>query len=51
MNDIIECDSLYHFDIVSSIEKKFNKKFSKEEILKSSSTVSIYKIIKKITLN
>jgi RimJ/RimL family protein N-acetyltransferase/acyl carrier protein len=51
MNDIVEWDSIYHFDIVSSIEKKFNKKFSNEEILKSSSTESIYKIIKKITLN
>jgi RimJ/RimL family protein N-acetyltransferase/acyl carrier protein len=51
MNDIVEWDSIYHFDIVSSIEKKFNIKFSNEEILKSSSTESIYKIIKKITLN
>ena len=49
MNDILEWDSVNHFDIISGIEKKFNKKFSNEEILKSSSTESIYKIIKRIT--
>lgn len=47
MNEILEWDSIYHFDIISSIEKKFNKKFSNEEILKSSSTENIYKILNK----
>jgi RimJ/RimL family protein N-acetyltransferase/acyl carrier protein len=47
MNDILEWDSLSHFDIVSAIEKKFNKKFSNDEILKSSSTENIFVILKK----
>jgi len=47
MNEILEWDSIYHFDIISSIEKKFNKKFSNEEILKSSSTENIFKILNK----
>jgi ribosomal-protein-alanine N-acetyltransferase len=47
MNDILEWDSIYHFDIISAIENKFNKKFSNEEILKSSSTENILKILKK----
>jgi acyl carrier protein len=47
MNEILEWDSIYHFDIISSIENKFNKKFSNEEILKSSSTENIFKILNK----
>ena len=48
MNDILEWDSINHFDIISSLEKTFDKKFSNEEMLKSISTENIFRILKKI---
>jgi ribosomal-protein-alanine N-acetyltransferase len=45
MNDIPDWDSVNHFEIISSIEKKFNKKFSNEQILKSLSTLDICKVL------
>lgn len=45
MNDVIDWDSLSHFDLISKIEKKFNRKFSNKEILQSTSTKNILKIL------
>ena len=45
MNDIIEWDSISHFDIITQIEKKFDRKFSNKEILQSTSTKNILKIL------
>jgi RimJ/RimL family protein N-acetyltransferase/acyl carrier protein len=45
MNDVIEWDSLSHFDLITQIEKKFNRKFSNKEILQSTSTKNILKIL------
>jgi|688.fasta_scaffold24208_9 RimJ/RimL family protein N-acetyltransferase/acyl carrier protein len=47
MNDVMEWDSVSHFDLISQIEKKFNKKFSNKEILVSTSTKNILKILSK----
>jgi ribosomal-protein-alanine N-acetyltransferase len=47
MNNISEWDSVSHFDIISKIEKKFGRKFSNQEILTSTSTDNIIKILKK----
>lgn len=46
MNDIPEWDSINHFELISNIEKKFNKKLSNNELLRCSSTENIYKILK-----
>jgi ribosomal-protein-alanine N-acetyltransferase len=46
MNNISEWDSVSHFDIISKIEKKFGRKFSNQEILTSTSTDNIIKILK-----
>jgi RimJ/RimL family protein N-acetyltransferase/acyl carrier protein len=48
MNDILEWDSVSHFDLISRIEKKFGKKFSNQEILMSTSTEKILKVLRKI---
>jgi RimJ/RimL family protein N-acetyltransferase/acyl carrier protein len=45
MNDIPEWDSINHFEIISDIEKRFNKKFTNEQILQSSSTGGIWKAL------
>ena len=45
MNDLVEWDSVSHFDIINQIEKKFKKSFSNKEILKSNSTKNILKIL------
>jgi len=47
MNNISEWDSVSHFDIISKIEKKFRRKFSNQEILTSTCTDNIIKILKK----
>lgn len=47
MNDVVEWDSVSHFDLINQIEKKFNKKFSNKEILVSTSTENILKILSK----
>jgi|688.fasta_scaffold61711_5 RimJ/RimL family protein N-acetyltransferase/acyl carrier protein len=46
MNNINEWNSLSHFDIICSLEKKFKKKFTNKEIVNSSSTENILKILK-----
>lgn len=47
MNDILKWDSINHFDIISALEKTFDKKFSNEEMVKSVSTENIFRILKK----
>ena len=47
MNDIPEWDSISHFDLISRIEKKLGKKFSNQEILMSTSTENIVKVLRK----
>ena len=46
MKDILNWDSLNHFNIISAIEKKYKKKFSSNQLLKLDSSIQILKAIK-----
>jgi RimJ/RimL family protein N-acetyltransferase/acyl carrier protein len=47
MNDILEWDSVSHYDVICIIEKKFGKKLSNKEMLMCTSTENICKILEK----
>ena len=46
MKDVSNWDSLNHFNIISTIEKKYKKKFNSDQLIKMNSTFQILKAIK-----
>ena len=45
MKDVSNWDSLNHFNIISTIEKKYKKKFNSDQLIKMNSTFQILKAI------